>query len=135
MSISILFFYKVVVCLIIPSSYALTLYNGALNLLLPSSHPSGRTILESCQALQILSAQLALLAELHMAHPKDPYPSRTFMDLTKRALALYGSAFKNSGGTADAGGTKSGDMALCEDVYTAILYNAAVFHEVSLFRR
>lgn len=111
------------------TSYALALYNGALNLLLPSSSP-GRTIPESCQALQILSAQLALLAELHIAHPDDPYPARSFMDATQRALAIYGAAYSRSGG--DAEGAQSDEMTLCEDVYPAILYNAAVFHEVSM---
>lgn len=114
------------------TSYALALYNGALNLLLPSSS-SGRTIPESCQALQILSAQLALLAELHITHPDDPYPARSFMDATQRALAIYGAAYSRSGG--DAEGAQSDEMTLCEDVYPAILYNAAIFHEVSLSSR
>lgn len=51
------------------------------------------------------------------------------MDATQRALAIYGAAYNRSGGNAE--GAHSDEMSLCEDVYPAILYNAAVFHEVS----
>lgn len=51
------------------------------------------------------------------------------MDATQRALAIYGTAYSISGGNVE--GAQSDEMTLCEDVYPAILYNAAVFHEVS----
>lgn len=66
-------------------------------------------------------------------NPDDPFPARSFMEATQRALAVYGEAYKRSGGNAE--GSQSSEMSICEDVYPAILYNAAVFHEVSEISR
>ncbi|EJC99248.1 uncharacterized protein FOMMEDRAFT_170567 [Fomitiporia mediterranea MF3/22] len=120
---------------------AILLYRVASSLLVraqPNTTPSNdrkqitsSSVTELCQALQIENAHMALLMDVRRSHPESEAAQRDLPRVMKRAISIYDAAVRKHGrGQArDDGIAADSEIALCDQTYPAILFNAGVYYE------
>ncbi|KAH8113961.1 hypothetical protein DFH11DRAFT_1509828 [Phellopilus nigrolimitatus] len=113
---------------------AITLYRVASNLLVQPKAQNKRPPVpaapaELCQALQVECAHMALLMALRRQRPDNPMLARDIPRVMQRAMNLYSSAHKAHGSPKDGEPDNGAELALCDQTYTAVLFNAAIYYE------